>query len=167
VSRQEKEPQRIQNAKQTITKIDNTLANIEEALGAAGFWTTGFVGESLSRIAGTPARDFSGVIDTLKSAIGFNTLQQMREASPTGGALGQVSERELALLTSAIESLDQGQSTGQIVRNLQAIQKHYTNWRKTVIESMQGGQPQQPQQQTAPQNKRMRYNPETGQLEPQ
>ena len=43
----------------------------------------------------------------------------MRDASPTGGALGQVSERELGFLQSVFGSLDQSQSAEELAYNIQ------------------------------------------------
>ena len=51
----------------------------------------------------------------------------MRDASPTGGALGQVSERELDLLMSTLSSLDQAQSEPQFLQALSQVEARYTN----------------------------------------
>jgi len=51
----------------------------------------------------------------------------MRDASPTGGALGQVSERELAFLQSTIGNLEQSQSKEQLTYNLKRLKKIYSN----------------------------------------
>jgi hypothetical protein len=49
----------------------------------------------------------------------------MRDASPTGGALGQVSERELALLNGALGSLKQSQTKEQLRANLANVKRIY------------------------------------------
>ena len=51
----------------------------------------------------------------------------MREASPTGGALGQVSERELDLLMATLSSLDQAQTQEQFIQSLDQIEKRYVD----------------------------------------
>jgi hypothetical protein len=61
------------------------------------------------------------ILDTIKSNIGFNKLQEMREGSPTGGALGNVSDRENKLLQSVIASVEQSQSRGQCMANLRRV----------------------------------------------
>jgi hypothetical protein len=81
-------------------------------------WTTGFIGSQLSKIPGTPAYDLSQTLDTLLASAGFDTLQEMRVNSPTGGALGSVTERELALLQATWGSLQQSQSKEQFEANL-------------------------------------------------
>lgn len=88
--------------------------------------TTGFVGSMLSYVPGTGSHNLKKTLDTVKANIGFDRLQQMRDNSPTGGALGQVSELELALLQSTIASLEQSQSEEQFLKNLDAVGEQYT-----------------------------------------
>ena len=49
----------------------------------------------------------------------------MREASPTGGALGQVSERELSELQATIGNLEQSQGAEQLTFNIQRVRDKY------------------------------------------
>ena len=60
-----------------------------------------------TRLRGSKFNQFDAMKDTVVSNIGFERLQAMRDASPTGGALGQVSDNELRLLSSALGSLSQ------------------------------------------------------------
>jgi hypothetical protein len=53
----------------------------------------------------------------------------MRDASPTGGALGQVAVKELDALQSSVSSLDLNQSSERIRNNLEQIKTHYARWR--------------------------------------
>jgi len=83
--------------------------------------TTGIPGSLLKGIPGTPAHDLSNLLDTIKANIGFDKLQAMRAASPTGGALGQVSERENKLLQMVFGSLEQSQTKKQLITNLKRL----------------------------------------------
>jgi len=115
--------------------IENTkvvLDKIDEAEKLVGKGTTGF-GSYLSIVPGTPARELSTVIGTIKARLGFDQLQQMRNASPTGGALGQVSNRELASLEGALASLDQGLSADALKQNLKQIKESYSRWQQTAV----------------------------------
>lgn len=87
--------------------------------------TTGFFGNIMQAIPGTPAHDTAASINTIEAAIGFDRLQAMRDASPTGGALGQVSEMELRQLNASLGSLRQSSSREQFAANLAAVKKHY------------------------------------------
>lgn len=93
-------------------------------LGMGG-WTTGTLGELMKGIGGTGARDLNAKLETLRSNIGFDRLQKMRMDSPTGGALGSVSERELSQLNSALGNLEQSQSPEQLKENLIRIRDQY------------------------------------------
>ena len=87
--------------------------------------TTGFFGNLFQAVPGTPAHDTAASINTIEAAIGFDRLQAMRDASPTGGALGQVSEMELRQLNASLGSLRQSSSREQFSENLTAVKKHY------------------------------------------
>ena len=79
----------------------------------------------MALIPGTPAYDTNAQIETVISSIGFDRLQKMRDESPTGGALGQVSERELSQLNASFGNLRQSQSIRQFKRIWQLVKKHY------------------------------------------
>lgn len=89
-------------------------------------WSTGFA-SYLSAIPGTEAQALKNNLATIKANIGFDKLQAMRDASPTGGALGQVSERELGFLQSVFGSLDQSQSSEELAYNIQLLQYVYNS----------------------------------------
>lgn len=99
-------------------KNQSVLDGIDTALKQADYWTTGFIGNIGKNIAGTPAHDLEKTLIAIQANLGFETLQQMRDNSPTGGALGNVTERELEFLQSAWGSLAQSQSPGQFRENL-------------------------------------------------
>ena len=52
----------------------------------------------------------------------------MREASKTGGALGQVSDNEGRLLAASLGSLDQAQSTEEFTKQLNKIKDSIIRW---------------------------------------
>ncbi len=76
-------------------------------------------------IPGTPQSNVAAMLNTVKAKVGFDKLQQMRESSPTGGALGQVSDFENRLLQSTMGALEQEQSKEQFVFNLRRVQAVY------------------------------------------
>lgn len=88
-------------------------------LDAATGWQTLF-----PTMPGSKAADAESQLDTLKSKVAFGTLQAMRDASKTGGALGAVSEKELKLLESNIDALSTAQSPEQFRKSLEAIVKY-------------------------------------------
>ena len=114
------------------SRADLVIGKIDEALGQAGTLSTGLAGSVLGEVPGSGAYDLKKTIDTIKANIGFQELQAMREASPTGGALGQVAVQELNMLQSVIASLDEGQSEKQLRTNLAQAKTHFENWKKTL-----------------------------------
>lgn len=135
----EKEKSRLEGA---LSKANTVLTAAGEALSQSGPMTTGLVGDlrrtQMGRMTGSGAYDLARTVDTIKANLGFNELQAMREASPTGGALGQVAVQELNMLQATLANLDPGQSEDQLNRNLRKIQTHYMNW-KAAVEKAQGG----------------------------
>ena len=79
------------------------------------FMENPYIGSGGNRIDG------EALATTIKSSIGFDRLQQMREERPTGGALGQVSELELITLQATLGSLDLNQSEEQLLDNLDRL----------------------------------------------
>lgn len=120
------------SAEGVIKNTEVVLGKVKEAEGLIGAGTTG-VGSYLSVLPGTSAKELSTVLGTIKARLGFDQLQQMRSASPTGGALGQVSNRELASLESAVASLDQGLSPKALRENLKQIETSYKNWQESAM----------------------------------
>ena len=96
-----------------------------------------------SAVPGSPAYDLARTLDTIKANIGFNELQTMRDNSPTGGALGSITERELAFLQSTVASIEQPQSEAQLRENLKVLSdylKSNAQQRRAAFDS-QFGQP--------------------------
>jgi|JI6StandDraft_1071083.scaffolds.fasta_scaffold02345_4 hypothetical protein len=94
--------------------------------------TTGYGGQKLMNTGGTAANDLRATLETIKANVAFDKLQQMRVSSPTGGALGAVSDKEMSLLSSALTSLDQSQSAEQLMQNLQNLEAIY----KTITDKL-------------------------------
>ena len=88
--------------------------------------TTGLTGSLLSSVPGSAAHDVLKQLDTIKASIGFERLQAMRDAAPSGASgLGQVTEKEIGFLQAAMGSLEQSQSKEQFLKNLAAVKKQY------------------------------------------
>ena len=98
---------------------------IKDARDLISKWSTGWGAALFDKLPGSDARQLSNAVKTIKANIGFDKLQQMREASPTGGALGQVSERELEFLQSVLANLDTLTTPEALAKNLEAVDRHY------------------------------------------
>lgn len=113
--------QDIDRALDITGKSDVTLFGFDTGINKV----TGAAGQALSNVGGTQANDVAKLTDTIKANATFDKLQAMRKSSPTGAALGAVSDTENKLLGAAIGSLEQSQTKEQFVRNLQRVKKIY------------------------------------------
>ena len=122
-----------------INAIDGTMGALSEAQrlkggGPDGESVGGFEYALLSYLPESDARLLKSKVKTIQANLAFDKLQNMRDNSPTGGALGQVSNLELDLLKSAIEALDPKLGVeafnGQVVR----IAEHYNRFKQSLLE---------------------------------
>lgn len=105
---------------------DVVISNIDQALKLSDSWlATGALGQMTRGIGGTPAAQLKALIDPIKANIGFDRLQQMRQDSPTGGALGQVAVQELDMLQATLGSLDPNAGPEILTRNIKLIKTLY------------------------------------------
>lgn len=95
-------------------KVSLVKANLNRARTMTNALTAGY-GAVLKDWPSSAANALANVLKTIKANIGFNELQEMRDNSPTGGALGQVSEKENELLQSVLGSLEQKQSPSELL----------------------------------------------------
>jgi hypothetical protein len=81
------------------------------------------------------AVDFRNELASLQAVIAFDRLQEMRNASKTGGALGAVSEKELTLLINAYGNLMQSTSSERLKENLETIRSVMNKIEKDPVAS--------------------------------
>lgn len=120
----QEKPAQTLSLKATMQQYDNALKQLSNLEG---------MGEGLSNVTGpvygrTPSirgesTNAQAALDTLKAQIGVQVLQAMREASKTGGAVGQVTEREWPILQNQLAALQQSQTTDQFIKNLATVKE--------------------------------------------
>lgn len=106
-------------------KTDNILGAIRNArriIQEEG--GTGWEG-LLASLPATTARTLKNELQPIVGNLSFDRLQQMRDESKTGGALGSVSERELELLGSTVASLDTLDDAQAILDRLDTIERSF------------------------------------------
>jgi len=68
-------------------------------------------------------------VRSVQSALSFDTLQTMRENSPTGGAVGNASDRDIKMLETTIVTLDPVRDGPDLTRKkLLRVKQHYEHW---------------------------------------
>jgi hypothetical protein len=122
---QNKDWQRIQSQQ---AQSDLVRGDVKKAIGLVKNATTGalastkdlpFFGQS------TESGRLANALATIKANVGFDNLQTMRENSPTGGALGAVTEKEIAFLQAMQGSLEQSQTAADLKANLQRLDQFF------------------------------------------
>lgn len=116
-------PKRQAAIKQAEALTEQLSSDLDDLISRVTVATAGPGGVILDKFPGTTARDLQSNLDSIKANIGFQALQAMREASPTGGALGNVSDTENRLLQSRFGSLEIGQSPKQLIENLKKVRQ--------------------------------------------
>lgn len=114
----------VQRSLQALDTAQDITDSIADARRLSGGLSTGFIGGMTREVPGTPAYDLSRAVNTIKANLGFEALQAMRDASPTGGALGQVAVQELEMLQSIVDSFDTAQSEGEFNRALDRAERY-------------------------------------------
>lgn len=85
----------------------------------------GAVGKFLSNVPGTDAFSLGQRLATIKANIGFDRLQEMRENSPTGGALGNVTVQEIDRLERVMGALEQAEEDKDLYYNMARLNNIY------------------------------------------
>lgn len=108
--------------RQTSTDIVTTAAQrARDALNAEGMPATGTIGRVLAPIAESNSAELRRQTQVLQATAKIDNLQAMRAASPTGGALGAVSDKESEMLAAKSGALDP--SSPNFLRDLEDYER--------------------------------------------
>lgn len=98
--------------------IDQLIADLRELKAAPGLSSIlGGIEGRLPSVREEPS-DAQTLYDSIVARGSFSELQDMRDSSPTGGALGQVAVQELVMLRAAFAPLGQTQSEHSFIKNI-------------------------------------------------
>jgi len=113
-SREAKYPQATSAVKTFETKADSLAADMEKLANHPGL--SGISGLIYGRTPAVTkeARAAQALYDSIVARGGFAELQAMRASSPTGGALGNVSNQEGQYLRDAFAPINRTQDTGDL-----------------------------------------------------
>ena len=117
-----------ESAGYNVQKVLEQIKKVEvDAKDNGGWFETGTSGSFARTVfpEGTAGSDLASALQNIDANNAFTTLQQMRDNSPTGGALGQVTERELDLLKSSVANLNPNQGHEQFLSSLQVAKDYY------------------------------------------
>jgi hypothetical protein len=120
----------VQRAGQTVIQDLQRALDLIPELGAlaSGEGVVGGVTRTgQARLPGTVANRITQFTESALSNVGLDTLQTMRENSPTGGALGQVPIQQQQRLEQVLGSLRIDQPPEVLASNIQRVMNIYTD----------------------------------------
>jgi hypothetical protein len=105
--------------------IDESIATIDND----EWWdpATGMLAPLTSMLEGSSRAQLEESLNPVKALVAFDALQTMRDNSPTGGALSNVSDLDLRLLTSTLGSLEPRQGRAKLKARLAEIKAILTD----------------------------------------
>lgn len=119
---QQKEIGMMQSSIEQANRVVRDIDTIIETAESARLPATGKFSDWIATLpVTTGASDVRALIKNIEADVAFKTLADMRRNSKTGGALGAISDRELALLAAAEGSINPSLSWPVFKRNLIAI----------------------------------------------
>ena len=137
----------IQSQPATIALTNYSLENISQqkkaaeellnnptyikALTSKGF-LSGYATEALAERAGNPVYDANNLLKNLQTRAFVSEIQKMRNASPTGGAVGSVSEKEMEGLSNIGAALKLGMSEKELTKQLRLYVNNADRALKTI-----------------------------------
>lgn len=117
--------------KETATDVITNAASNARNILKNNNLVTGTPGKLASYLSESPAAELRRQVGVLKSQATIETLTAMRQASPTGGALGSVTEKEGAMLAAAAGAIDPDAS-------LPDVQKALDDYEHTLLRVIHG-----------------------------
>lgn len=133
-------PYSLERASRTIQQVDEIMPLVNHKTAGAG----AVLGKIPILGGSTDAGALAGKLKTLAASISFNELAQMREASKTGGALGNVSNVELELLSNSLGAIQQDLHPDVLKAELTKIKESLIRWRDAVSTNGGGRAPAAP-----------------------
>ena len=119
LARNARYPAQTQAIKAFEAQSDSFLGDMKKLLNHPGLsGITGIVAGRTFNLTGD-AREAQALYNKIIAKGGFSVLQAIREASKTGGALGNLSNQEGTQLKSAFSAIDQTQNTESVQRALE------------------------------------------------
>ena len=127
-----------ETAKQTAmetskVQLDRTLSQIDDIVTATkeAPLATGLPGFVLGGIKGTEAYGIRGDVELIKSKLALDMIKEMKQQSSTGATgFGAMSEKELALIQSAVDRLDPDMDRDRFMQAMEEVKGHYTLWKE-------------------------------------
>lgn len=134
-TREAKYPQATTAVKTFENTADTLIKDLQTLASHPGL--NSITGIAAGRLPGVTSagREAEALLDKILARGGFQELQNMRQASPTGGALGNVSNQEGAQLRQAFAAIDRRQDAPSVRRAIDAAIEQARTAKQNVREA--------------------------------
>lgn len=125
----------------TVNLVNYTLKNVVDAKQAAESLLnnpayikslSGMTAPAMANVPGTDAYTAKKLLDNLLGRAFITEIQQMRQASPTGGAVGSVAVQEMTTLSNIQSALSSGMKEGELRKQLKQYISNADRATKTI-----------------------------------
>jgi hypothetical protein len=140
------EPKQTFAFRSTVAELDRLINSAQELRNHPGLRGNYGLQGVFPNIPQGNAANASVLIDKLLTQVGLNTLTTMRQASPTGGAVGNVTEKEWPRLENSLAALKKAQSYDQVVTQLDQLVKIASENKRNITEAYVTAYPQRREQ---------------------
>ncbi|HGJ5864617.1 MAG TPA: phage DNA ejection protein [Arsenophonus nasoniae] len=124
-----------------VQQLDRLAQEAKAIRDNPSLWRTTGVPGRFYNFPGSVADDIDAQLESLRSQTGFAVLQAMRDASKTGGALGNVSNFEVQQLQANLGNISGKQSTEAMRKNLDKIINYAEGAKKRVSDAFKRNYP--------------------------
>lgn len=145
----------------SLDTLQGAISDVKNAPGLSRI--LGTMGK-IPNIPGTDAADAQAFLDTLNAKAFIGAINTMRAASKTGGAVGNVSNKEGDKLQSSYVALKTSQSLPQFKENLEKFYKQVEDT-KGILKNSYNRKYNMSQPENSEGGGRLKFNPETGEVE--
>ncbi|MDR5611157.1 MULTISPECIES: phage DNA ejection protein [unclassified Arsenophonus] len=122
-------------------QLDRLVQEAKSIRDNPSLWRTTGIPGRFYNFPGSAADDLDAQLESLRSQSGFAVLQAMRDASKTGGALGNVSNFEVQQLQANLGNISGKQSTEAMRKNLDKIIDYAQGAKKRVNDAFKRNYP--------------------------
>ncbi len=107
----------------------NLISEMAAAKDQVDWSNTGIVAQMTDWLGSTPATDMKSKVEYIKANLGIDALLALKASSSTGASgLGQLSQKELDVITSTVANLDRYTSPEEFKRKLDVITEALENF---------------------------------------
>lgn len=119
----------------TSANLDNFSKKIQELSSHPGLERIYGLSGAIPDIPGTAAADARALQVSVTKQLAKETLQAVREASKTGGAFGNVSDKDVELLETSVQNLGKAQSPEAAKKAMREVQTYSGRIRNIAMEA--------------------------------